>query len=385
MSVRNLRIVVIALLVAVGVPWQQALATTPTVVVGPSTCRPKYVHFSTIQSAISAVPAGSSVLVCPGTYPEQVVITQPVSLSGVTDGTGDAAVITVPPSGLVQNGTLTGLGPVAVQLLVENTVLVTVANLTIDGSGAGCVSGANRVFGLEYYFVGTPVDGTSAGKIQNVVVRNELDTCTLTDGIEVDNSYITISNNEVHDIDITPIGSRGGQVSITGNNIQNALNGIVVSTSSAANIVTNNTISNLGPSVGYTTSVGVWLDSSNATVTKNTVSNAGSGYGVYLPGSTLGTNVNANKLNDTYIALYVVGSTSNTLVQSNTVAHTTYGVADLSFGGGNTVTKNTVNESYYGVYTGGPTTDTITPNTFYNVVVTVDPNPLIDPGGTSPE
>ncbi len=383
MSVKTLRIVVIALLIAVGMPWR-ALATT-TYVVGPSTCLPGKVHFSTIQSAVSSVPAGSNVNVCPGTYPEQVVITQPITLTGVTDGTGDAAVITVPSGGLVANGTHSSLGPVAVQLLVENTVLVTVSNLTIDGSGAGCVPGAARVFGMEFYFVGTPVDGTSGGKIQNVVVRNELDTCTLTDGIEVDNSYVTISNNEVHDIDITPIGSRGGQVNISNNNIQNALNGIVVSTSTAANTVTGNTISNLGPSVGFTTSVGLWLDSSNATVTKNTVSNAPAGYGVYLPGSTSGTNVNTNKLNDTYIALYIVSSTSNTLVQSNTVARTTYGVADLSFGGGNNVTKNTVNESYYGVYTGGPTTDTITPNTFYNVVVTVDPNPLTDPGGTSPE
>jgi parallel beta-helix repeat protein len=385
MSVRILRSVVIALLVAVGMPSQQALATTPTVVVGPSTCRPKYVHFSTIQSAISAVPAGSNILVCPGTYPEQVVITQPVNLSGVTDGTGDAAVITVPPSGLAQNGTLSGLGPVAVQLLVENTVLVTVANLTIDGSGAGCVSGANRVFGLEYYFVGTAVDGTSAGKIQNVVVRNELDTCTLTDGIEIDNSYITLSNNEVHDIDITPIGTRGGQVNISNNNIQNALNGIVVSTSTAANTVTNNTISNIGPSVGFTIPVGVWLDRSNATVTKNTVSGASAGYGVYLPGSTAGANVNGNKVNDTFIGLYLLNSTANTLVQSNTIARASYGIVDVSTGGGNTITKNTVNEAYYGVYVGGPTADTLTPNTFFNVVVTVDPNPFSDPGGTTTE
>jgi parallel beta-helix repeat protein len=381
MSVKTLRIVVIALLIAVGAPW---LAAT-TYVVGPSTCMPGKVHFSTIQSAVSSVPAGSNVNVCPGTYPEQVVITEPLTLTGITNGTGDAAVITVPPAGLVANGTHSTLGLVAVQLLVQNTVLVTVSNLTIDGSGAGCVPGAARVFGMEFYFVGTPVDGTSGGKIQNVVVRNELDTCTLTDGIEVDNSYVTISNNEVHDIDITPIGSRGGQVNISNNNIQNALNGVVVSTSTAANTVTGNTISNLGPSVGFTTSVGLWLDSSNATVTKNTVSNAPAGYGVYLPGSTSGTNVNTNKLNDTYIALYIVNSTSNTLVQSNTVARTSYGVADLSFGGGNNVTKNTVNESYYGVYTGGSTTDTITPNTFFNVVVTVDPNPLTDPGGTSPE
>jgi parallel beta-helix repeat protein len=382
MSVKTLRIAVVVLLIAVGTPWR-ALATT--YVVGPSTCMPGRIHYSTIQSAVSNVPAGSNVSVCPGTYPEQVVITEPLNLTGVADGTGDAAVITVPSDGLVTNGIHSTLGPVAVQLLVQNTVLVTVSNLTIDGTGAGCVSGAARVFGMEYYFVGTPVDGSSAGKIQNVVVRNELDTCTLTDGIEIDNSYVTISNSDVHDIDITPIGSRGGQVNITNNNIQNALNGIVVSTSTAANTVTGNTISNLGPSVGFTTSVGVWLDSSNATVAKNTVSNAPAGYGVYLPGSTAGTNVNTNKLNDTYIALYLVGSTGNILVQSNTVARTSYGVADLSSGGGNNVTKNTVNESYYGVYTGGFTTDTITPNTFYNVVVTVDPNPLTDPGGTSPE
>lgn len=385
MSVRIVRIVVIALLVAIGMPWQRASATTTTVVVGPSTCQPKYVHFSTIQSAVSAVPAGSNVHVCPGTYPEQVVITQPLTLTGVTDGTGDAAVITVPPSGLVTNGTLTGLGPVAVQLLVENTVLVTVGNLAIDGTGAGCVPGANRVFGLEYYFVGTAVDGTSAGKIQNVVVRNELDTCTLTDGIEIDNSYITISNNEVHDIDITPIGTRGGQVNISSNNIQNALNGIVVSSSSAANIVTNNTISNIGPSVGYTIPVGLWLDFSNATVTKNTVSSAPAGYGVYLPGSTAGANVNGNRVNNTYIGLYLLNSTANTPVQSNTIAHASYGIVDLSSGGGNTITKNTVNESYYGVYVGGPTADTLTPNSFFNVVVTVDPDPFTDPGGITPE
>src|SRR5260370_1935876 len=165
MSVKTLRIVVIALLIAVGMPWR-ALATT-TYVVGPSPALPGKVNSWTIQWAVSSVPAGSNVNVCPGTYPEQVVITQPITLTGVTDGTGDAAVITVPSGGLVANGTHSSLGPVAVQLLVENTVLVTVSNLTIDGSGAGCVPGAARGFGMEFYFVGTPLHGPSGGKIQN--------------------------------------------------------------------------------------------------------------------------------------------------------------------------------------------------------------------------
>src|SRR5258708_31341805 len=110
MSVRTLRIVVIALLIAVGTPW---LAAT-TYVVGPSTCMPGKVHFSTIQSAVSTVAAGSNVNVCPGTYPEQVVITEPLTLTGVTDGTGDAAVITLPSGGLVANGTHSTLRAVAV-------------------------------------------------------------------------------------------------------------------------------------------------------------------------------------------------------------------------------------------------------------------------------
>jgi pectin methylesterase-like acyl-CoA thioesterase len=40
-------------------------------------------HFATIQAAVNAASPGSTVLVCPGTYAEQVVITQPLTLRGV--------------------------------------------------------------------------------------------------------------------------------------------------------------------------------------------------------------------------------------------------------------------------------------------------------------
>jgi hypothetical protein len=194
----------------------QNLFATTRLAVGPSTCQSSLVHFSTIQSAVNAAPAGSVIQVCPGAYPEQVVISEPLTLIGVTDGTGNAAVITVPGGGLVQNATSSIEGPVAVQLLVTNTVEVTVQNLTIDGTGGGCPAGANRVFGMEFYFVGQPVDGFAGGKIANNVVRNELNACGLhTDGIEVDNSFVTITGNEVHDIEITPIGTYLGQASIT--------------------------------------------------------------------------------------------------------------------------------------------------------------------------
>src|SRR5882762_7164364 len=62
-----------------------------TVKVG--TCRSGIVTFSTIQSAVNASPAGATVLVCPGAYPEQVVINKALTLRGVQSGTLGAAVI----------------------------------------------------------------------------------------------------------------------------------------------------------------------------------------------------------------------------------------------------------------------------------------------------
>ncbi len=85
---------VIAVVFLAGLRAQTLFAAS--VAVGPNTCQPSLVHFATIQAAVSAVPFGATVLVCPGTYPEQVTITQPLTLKGVTDGVSGAAIITVP-------------------------------------------------------------------------------------------------------------------------------------------------------------------------------------------------------------------------------------------------------------------------------------------------
>lgn len=100
----------IAVIFIVGLCGQSLLAAS--VAVGPSTCQPGLVHFATIQAAVSAVPFGATVLVCPGTYAEQVMITQPLTLKGVTDGVSGAAIIAVPAGGLVLNANSpTILGP----------------------------------------------------------------------------------------------------------------------------------------------------------------------------------------------------------------------------------------------------------------------------------
>ena len=233
----------LALITTAALSGQNLFANT--VAVGPSTCLPGRAHYSTIQAAVSAVPAG--------TYPEQVVITQPLTLIGVIDGTGAAAVITVPAAGLVQNANSPTLGTTAAQLLVQGTVNVTIKGLAIDGTGSGCVAGAAHVVGLQVNLVGAPNDGTTAMKIQNVVVRNELDTCISAEGIWVDTSYLKIESSEIHDIDSSSIAIEGGQASVTNNNVQNSRNGIVTSHTDATTLISNNTVSNLNPSFGSVT------------------------------------------------------------------------------------------------------------------------------------
>src|ERR1700692_1768215 len=64
------------------------------------TCKPSLPSYTTISAAVSSVPPGSTVQVCPGTYPEQVTIAQPLTLKGITSANAGQAVITAPGSGL---------------------------------------------------------------------------------------------------------------------------------------------------------------------------------------------------------------------------------------------------------------------------------------------
>src|SRR5579863_8147018 len=118
------------------------VAWASTVVVG--NCNPSLPKFSTIQAAVTAVPVGGFVEVCPGTYTEQVTIAKKLTLTGIQSGTGDAAVVLPPSGGLAVNGTDIFGNPVAAQIFVTNPGgNVTVERLTIDGTGnnlAGCVS-----------------------------------------------------------------------------------------------------------------------------------------------------------------------------------------------------------------------------------------------------
>src|SRR5437660_1755419 len=61
-------------------------------------CIPKLPQFATIGAAVTAVPAFSTILVCPGVYPEQVVISKPVTIRGQSINNMDRPVVAVPTS-----------------------------------------------------------------------------------------------------------------------------------------------------------------------------------------------------------------------------------------------------------------------------------------------
>ena len=342
----------------------QSLATT-TVAVGPSTCKSTLKHYSTIQSAVSAVPWGTTVLVCPGSYPEQVIVNQPLTLEGVTDGTGNAAVITVPGGGLVQNGTSASFGPVTVQLLVQNTVGVTIKDLVVDGSGGTCPALSNRNVGIGVFDVGSANDGTTAATIANVVVRNEMN--CFGDGILADTSYITITGSEIHDINQTAIDAYTAKYSITNNSIQRAhAYGIVLLNNASGSVVSGNDVSD-----GTT---GILSQGPNsATITKNTLLN---NYYVgictfYAYHQTVSNNVVSNS----WWSFVIEGGYLDT-VQNNKFSDALYdGILDYFSFGGNNITKNTVNEGPFGIFWDGSGGDTLVPNTFYNVNTTIDPGP----------
>ncbi|MGB9472599.1 MAG: hypothetical protein WBQ59_24855, partial [Candidatus Acidiferrum sp.] len=183
-------------------------AQASTVVVG--TCKSGVPQFTTIQAAVSSAPAGSTVEVCPGTYPEQITITKKLTLIGEPSGTNDAAVVVAPVGGVVQNATDIFGNPVAAQIFVENAVGVTISHLTVDGSANGLSGCSLDLQGIYYQ--------NSTGTITYNAVRNQIldpadQGCPVGLAINVESTLgtpaVTISNNAVRNYQKNGITAAG--------------------------------------------------------------------------------------------------------------------------------------------------------------------------------
>lgn len=368
-----------------------------TVVVG--TCKTGLSRFTTIQAAVNAVPAGSTVEVCPGTYPEQVTITEKVTLTGVESGTNDAAVIVPPSDGLVRNATDIFGNPVAAQIFVSGATEVTISHLTVDGSGneVGC---SPNLEGIYYQ--------NSSGTITYNAVRNQITTadqgCEIGLAINVESDTgepaVTISYNSVRNYQkngITADGPgtdpgvvTGPSVAVTGNTVIGigatsniAQNGIQIGYGATGTVMSNDVADDIytGPTYG---SSGILIYASlGVIVTGNTVESTNLAVATASDptyGAADNVSIKSNKIGgtQTFDAIDLCSNTNTAELnviygsaQSGVHADDTCtGPPSGSSGNNNTISSNTINEACAGILEGTGTGNTISPNTFYNVTNT---------------
>ena len=296
--------------------WSIPKTTAKTVQVG--TCKTNLPNYATIQTAISAVPAGATIQICPNTYNEQLTITAPVTLAGIANGTNDAVILS-PPGVMEQNGSL---GPYAIfaQIIAHDAGTVNISGLMIDGNGSGCPAGV--LAGVVYLSSSTP----TSGKFTNSVIRN------------------------------TGNGCGSGQASAF-----YAYNG----SGTAANLtIQGNSIHDInGGGIGFGSNVG-------GTISKNTIVNASGGLMFDQAGPSVAASGNTIIQTQSAISL---NSATGVVAQSNLIVNTSGNAISLhdNTGGSNNVTKNTVNETNCGISTSGAaSTDVYFPNTVINAALT---------------
>jgi hypothetical protein len=404
------------------------VSASTVVVTPPSTtpCR-SLPSYPTISQAVSGVPAGSTIYICPGTYAEQVLITKNLTLTGVAANglSGSAAigannpVIISPAGGVVKNASdLYDGSSIAAQIAVVSPtttpIKVTLNFLAIDGSN-------NLLGGCGTDLVGIYYQNANGTINQNATRFQELAPSLFgcQDGlaIYVQSGYasggtanVTIENNSVHDYDkngITADGS-GTVATITGNYVVGigatpliAQNGIQVSYG-AGGSVKNNTVTDdvyINPDGGpYYSATGILLYDSGTlstglTVSGNTVSSSQGGIVTYgdifgAPGTGDNNIISSNKVTTSPAAgpyqLDGIDLCSNhNTATSNTVYNSSGAGVHIdsqcnestgASGNNTTVTKNTVNEACAGVLLGTGTGNTVggggNLNIFYNVVQT---------------
>src|SRR5271165_929156 len=324
-------------------------------------------QFATIQAAVTASAAGGTVRVCPGNYPEQVVIKMPLTLVGVATGAGaDNPVITAPAGGLSVNATSFFDGTqIAAQILVQNAVAVVIKEIAVDGSNNGLTT-CTDLAGIFFQNASGSVIHTA---IRNQMLADGLGGCHAGRGIYIQSGYgsggaatVSVTNNSVHDYQKTGITADGDgtYATIKGNHVvglgpisYNVQNGIQFS-AGATGTAMNNTVANdvyTGPNpyggagilvyaaegiqvlnnVVGSTQLGV------ATVTDPTYTTPGN------PGG-LGDNtaIQSNRVTDTqtYAAVYVCSN--NNTIESNTLTNSAVTAVHLALQCSSTVSGNSV-------------------------------------------
>jgi len=356
----------IAFLLSLGTCWG---ATPPSVAVG--TCKPNLHSYSTIQDAVANVAAGGTILVCPGAYPEQVLINKPLTMKGVSSGDAAASTITSPQGGLKQS-TVDHLGNAwAAQVLVQSTAgPVDISDLSVDGAKNG-ISGSCpglNVVGIYYQ--------EASGVIDRAATRNQTTPCFHDAGIFLESfgpasQAVTVENNSVRGFDGSEIYADTDSttptltLTIAGNLVTGEVG---MATGMALGNIKGTVKSNIVERMFY----GVEVFHATMTVTSNTITgDGGSGapFLIYRDGSTL----MGNKLDAGGATGAIFGDAGTSIFKSNTVFNFSLAVSGCSGSfpppSGYTVSENTMTDGTNGLRM--TKSNTTAPNTYSSVTTPV--------------
>lgn len=287
--------------------------------------------YGTIQSAVNAAAAGDNIVVCAGTYPEQVTITT----SNLTL-TGQGIATIQPTSATVNAADLDSAEPIVAIIAIESPAIgVHLSGLTVDGSGIqasvdGC---ADDLVGVLYQ----ASTGSASATLKHLTIGNvtPFDSgCGAGLGILAQagttgaaKASLTISNNAVSGYGKNGVtcGDVGIKCTISSNTITTtatgaaAQNGVQVGFG-AVGSVTDNTISgndwtgtgtDPNPQVQSDFAAGVLLYAAG-------INGAGA--------TTSSISVNGNHLTNNQIGVEVVDSAAS--VKSNSILESSPGIAD---------------------------------------------------------
>ena len=277
------------------------------------TCKPDLQSFPTISAAVSTVPAFTIIDVCPGTYPEQVTITKPLTLQGVTVGTANQALITVPPAGLLPN-TISMFGEsVAAQVLVEGAGQVNITNIAVDGTGGDMLCNGNIWIAAIFYGSG------STGIVNRVRASGQVDgTCGV--GIWAENSnstneWVTIRNSSVYNVDSAGIFVGSGPTPTLTVDVDND---VVTASAALAAIDADSVNGEVEANSVSNATFGVFDLSPTVTVASNAI--VGTNNGLYLGsgGRAVGNHVAGSRIDGVLLGASGATLTNNRIVSSAT-------------------------------------------------------------------
>jgi hypothetical protein len=284
------------------------------------------------------------VLVCPNTYNEQVQITQPVTLEGISSGDLDQVVISA-SGGLTQTATDDFGDTIAYQIWVNNVSgPVNIRNITVDGVGNG-VSGCGSypyTYVVGIFYQNTP------GIVNQITARNQTNPGFCGIGVYLEggaaNPSVALENSSIHDFDGIGIYAENNSTpseltaTIKGNNVL-----ATPPTGEAIGLfggVTGTVAGNFvaGSYEGINACCG-----SNGSISGNTITNTSVG----VAAEADGLSVTSNKIFNVVTEGIFVGS-SVPKIKSNTIVNAPVGIEFFCYADNN-VLSNTIIDASTGV------------------------------------